>query len=204
MATVSEAPMSAETTTPATSCCGGKSIFKGILLGLVALIAILAIVVAMQPEDFKVARSMTMSAAPAAVFEQVNDFHKWEAWSPWVKLDPNAKMTYEGPSSGEGAIVRWDGNAEVGAGSMTIVESKPNELVRIRLDFIRPFEGTSDVEFAFKPVGDKTEVNWSMAGKNNFMAKAISLVIDCEKMVGDSYEQGLTSIKSIVESPPAQ
>jgi hypothetical protein len=158
----------------------------------------------MQPEDFKVARSMTMSAAPAAVFEQVNDFHKWEAWSPWVKLDPNAKMTYEGPSSGEGAIVRWDGNAEVGAGSMTIVESKPNELVRIRLDFIRPFEGTSDVEFAFKPVGDKTEVNWSMAGKNNFMAKAISLVIDCEKMVGDSYEQGLTSIKSIVESPPAQ
>ena len=107
-----------------------------ILLAFVAIIAVLCVVIAMQPDDFKVApRSATMAAPPAAVFEQVNDFHKWEAWSPWAKLDPNAKSTFEGPTSGKARRCHWDGNSEVGAGSMTIVESRPNELVRIQARF---------------------------------------------------------------------
>jgi hypothetical protein len=187
------------------TCCGGKSklksIFGKVVLVLGALVAILCLVIAAQPSDFKASRSATMAAPPAAVFAQVNDFHNWEAWSPWAKIDPNAKMTYEGPTSGEGAKVGWSGNSDVGEGSMTIVESRPNELVRIKLDFVRPMAGTSDVEFKLQPEGtDKTAVTWSMSGKNNFMAKAISLVMDCEKMVGDQYDQGLANLKRIVES----
>ncbi len=178
-----------------------KKILGYLALAFVALIAVLCIVVAAQPEDFAVSRSMTMAASQAAVFEQVNDFHHWEAWSPWVKMDPNAKGTYEGPSSGEGSIFRWDGNNDVGAGSMTILKSEPNELVQIKLDFIRPMEGTSDVEFDLEPQGDQTLVTWSMSGKNNFMGKAISLVMDCDKMMGDWFEEGLTSMKAIVEKP---
>jgi hypothetical protein len=171
-----------------------------LLLGFLLLIGILAVVVAAQPSDFRVTRSAAMSAPPETVFAQVNDFHNWEKWSPWAKLDPNAKGTYEGPSSGKGAKFHWDGNANVGAGSMEILDSQPNDRIGIKLDFIRPFEGTSDVEFLFKPVDDnQTEVTWTMAGKNNFIAKAISLVIDCDKMIGESYEDGLANIKSIVE-----
>jgi hypothetical protein len=179
------------------------SLLKRILFVFLALIAVLLVVIAIQPSDFRVSRSATMAAPPAAIFEQVNDLHKWDAWSPWAKLDPNAKNSFEGPSTGEGSILRWDGNSDVGAGSMTILESEPNERVRIKLDFIRPFEGTSDVEFMLKPEGDQTAVTWSMAGKNNFIAKAISLVMDCEKMIGDSYDQGLANIKKIVETPSA-
>jgi hypothetical protein len=170
-----------------------------ILVGLVALLAVLSVVIATRPGEFRVARSATMPAAPAAVFAQVNDFHKWEAWSPWAKLDPDAKSTFEGPTAGTGAIFRWDGNGNVGAGSMKITESRPSDLIRIQLDFIRPFAGTNDVEFTFKPQGDQTNVTWSMAGKNNFIAKAIGLVMDCEKMIGGNFEQGLAGIKSVVE-----
>jgi hypothetical protein len=80
----------------------------------------------------------------------VNDFHNWEAWSPWAKLDPAAKATFEGPSAGTGAIFKWAGNKEVGEGSMTITESRPSDLIRIKLEFLRPFEATNSAEFTFK------------------------------------------------------
>jgi len=180
-----------------------KNMFWNILLGIAAILAILIVVIATRPTDFRVSRSTKMSARPEAVFAQVNDFHNWEVWSPWAKMDPNAKSTFEGPSSGTGAIFRWDGNKDVGAGSMTILESRPNDLVRIKLDFIRPFAGTNDVKFLLEPAGNnETAVTWSMAGKNNFMAKAIGLFMDCEKMVGDQYDKGLASIKLIVEGSP--
>jgi hypothetical protein len=170
-----------------------------ILIGIAAILAVLIVVIATRPGEFRVSRSATMSAPPATIFAHVNDFHQWEAWSPWAKLDPNCKNSFEGPSAGKGAIFRWDGDKNVGAGTMKIVESRPNELIRIQLDFIRPFAGTSNVEFTFKPYGDRTDVTWSIAGKNNLIGKAIGLVFDCEKMIGGNYEQGLANIKSIVE-----
>jgi hypothetical protein len=202
MATTIAEETSSKTTLPASSVAPKKTpLFLKIVFVLAALIAVLLVVIAMQPADFRVSRSMAMAAPPAAVFEQVNDFHKWEAWSPWIKIDPNAKGTYEGPSSGAGSKFSWDGNSDVGAGSMAILDSKPNEHVHIKLDFIRPMEGTSDVNFRIKPEGDGTNVTWTMEGKNNFIGKAMSLVIDCDKMIGEYYEQGLASMKAIVEKP---
>lgn len=181
-----------------------RSTFVKILLGIAAFLAILAVVIATRPSDYSVTRSATFAAPPATVFAQVNDFHAWEAWSPWAKLDPNAKTTFEGPTSGEGAKFSWDGDNNVGAGSMTILESKPDERIRIQLDFVRPFAGTSDTLFTFKPEGDQTNVTWTMSGKNNFIAKAIGLIIDCDKIIGGNFEQGLASMKTIVESPSKQ
>jgi hypothetical protein len=174
-----------------------------ILIGVAIVVAILVIVIASRPNEFRVSRSATMLAAPASIFAQVNDFHKWEAWSPWAKMDPNAKSTFEGPTSGNGAKFHWDGDKNIGAGSMTIVESRPNELIRIKLDFIRPFAGTNDVEFTFWQAGNGTAVTWAMMGRTTFVTKAIGLFMNCEKMVGDQYEKGLANIKSIVESEPS-
>ena len=177
-----------------------KFIRIALIVILVAFVVFIGIV-SLQPSEFHVVRSATMAAPPAAVFAQVNDFHKWEGWSPWAKLDPNAKSTFEGPSAGKNAIFRWAGNDDVGEGSMTITESRPNELIRIRLDFVKPFENTADVEFTFKPESDRTTVTWSMAGKNNFIGKALCLFMNMDKMIGDKYDEGLANIKAIVEAP---
>eukprot|EP01031_Cornospumella_fuschlensis_P018087 gene18087-biopygen15261 len=112
---------------------------KKILIALVLILAALAVVIATRPDDFRVTRSATIAAPPTALFEQVNDLKKWEAWSPWAKLDPNSKMTYEGPPAGVGAVAKWNGNNDVGEGIQTITESRPGELVRMKLEFIRPF-----------------------------------------------------------------
>ncbi len=174
---------------------------KKILVVLVLLIVVLLIVVAVQSADFRVTRSATIAAPPAAVFERLNDFHKWNDWSPWAKLDPNAKNTFEGPASGVGAKFAWSGNNEVGEGSMTITESKPSELVRMKLDFVRPFEATSTTEFTLKPEGGGTAITWSMSGRNNFIGKAVGLFMNCDKMVGGQFEKGFANLKALVETP---
>ena len=112
---------------------------KKILIGIAVILVAFVVIVALQPSDFRIVRSINISAPPAAVFAQVNDFHNWEAWSPWAKLDPAAKATFEGPSAGEGAIFRWVGNEEVGEGNMTITESRPSDLIRIKLEFPEAF-----------------------------------------------------------------
>jgi uncharacterized protein YndB with AHSA1/START domain len=173
---------------------------KIILIGLVVLV-VGFVVVALQPRAFRVSRSATMAAPASAVFAQVNDFHKWEAWNPWQKLDPTAKNTYSGAPAGPGARFAWEGNNQVGAGSMTITETRPDELVRIKLEFLKPMAATNTSEFNLQPSGDQTTVTWSMVGENGFLAKAIGLFMDMDEMIGGQFEKGLADMKRIVESP---
>ena len=130
----------------------------------------------MQPSDFRIARTATISAPAPMVFAQVNDFRKWQAWSPYEKLDPAMKRTYEGAAAGTGAISTWAGNNEVGEGRTT----------------------------TFKPEGDRTAVTWSLAGKKNFTAKAVHLFMNMDRMVGGQFEEGLARMKSVVEAAAKQ
>jgi hypothetical protein len=166
----------------------------------VFIVAGLIAVVATQPEDFSVTRSATIKAPAERVFAEVNDFHKWDTWSPWAKLDPNMKTTYAGPDSGQGASYAWAGNEEVGEGKMTMTESHPSQHVKIDLEFIKPFAAQNVTEFMFKPEGDATEVTWNMHGKNGFVGKAMCLVMSMDKMVGGDFEKGLAQLKTAVES----
>jgi uncharacterized protein YndB with AHSA1/START domain len=171
-----------------------------ILIGLAALVVLLVVVVALQPSEFRITRTATVAAPPSAVFAQVNDFHKWEAWSPWAKLDPAARNTFDGAPAGPGAVFAWAGNGQVGEGRMTIIESRLDELVRIKLEFMKPFAATNTAEFTFKPDGDRTAVTWSMYGHNNFIGKAVCLVMNMDKTLGGEFDKGLAAIKSVAEA----
>lgn len=168
------------------------------------LLAGLLVVVAFQPDEFTISRSATMDASPEEVFAQVNNFHKWDDWSPWAKLDPNSTAEFSGPDSGKGAAFSWSGNSEVGEGKMTILESRPHELIRINLEFTRPFEDTSTAEFTFRPEGDRTVVTWSMMGENSFIEKGFCLLMDMDGMLGAQFNKGLASMKAIVEAETEQ
>jgi Polyketide cyclase / dehydrase and lipid transport len=172
---------------------------KRLLIGLVLLAAAFLVVVWFQPDDYRLTRQTVIAAPAAAVFAQVNDLKKWDDWSPWAKLDPNAKVTFSGPQSGLGASFAWDGNDKVGAGTMTITESKPNNRVATRTDFTRPFAGTSQADFVFSEAGGQTNVIWSMFGTQTFIGKAICLVMSMERTVGPDFERGLAQLKQVVE-----
>jgi hypothetical protein len=170
-----------------------------ILGSIAAIIVIFIIVAAMQPAEFRITRSAGMSAPASAVFAQVNDFHNWEAWSPWAKIDPAMKQTYDGAPAGVGAVYSWSGNKQVGEGRMTITESRPSDLVRINLEFFKPFKANNIAEFTFAAEGDKTAVTWSMSGRKNFMFKAVGLFMNMDKLIGNDFEKGLAQMKTVVE-----
>ena len=174
---------------------------KKLFLGLVAIIAIILVVASFQSDAMNVSRSAIIAAPPEAAFKVVNDFRQWDAWSPWSKLDPAMKKTLEGPAEGKGAIYRWSGNNEVGEGSTTLVESVPDQKVAMKLAFVRPFPGESNVQFSFAPEGDGTKVIWSMQAPQPYMGKLVGLFMDCEKMCGDSFLEGLANLKKVVEQP---
>lgn len=178
------------------------SMLPTILIVIAALVVVFLIVVAMQSDSYTVSRSGSISAPAAEVFAQVNDLRKFQDWSPWAKVDPDVKNTYEGAPSGVGAICKWTGNKKVGEGIMTIVESKPNEAIRMRLEFIKPFASTADVQFSFKEENKQTSVTWSMTGQKNFMSKAFCMFMNMDKMIGGDFERGIGNLKSLVEGAP--
>jgi hypothetical protein len=169
------------------------------VIGAVALVVLVALYASFQPDSFFVERAIIISAPPAKIFDLVNDFHDWAKWSPWEKMDPNMKKTFDGPESGEGAVYHWVGNEKVGEGTMTILESKKNDHVKIKVDFLKPYQASNTVTFTFQVGENQTLVTWGMTGKNNFMSKVMQLFTTMDKMVGNDFQNGLEGLKVLTQ-----
>lgn len=182
---------------PQTHFTGTAMLYFMIALGLIAL---LLIIISLQPTEFCITRSATIQAPAETIFPHVNNLRKWEAWSPWAKMDPKATITFDGPAEGKGAGYTWAGNNQVGCGRMTITESQPPHLIRSNLEFTAPMKAFNLTEFTFKPTDKGTVVTWTMTGKNGFMAKAFGLFVNCDKMVGGQFEKGLAQMKALTEA----
>ncbi len=176
---------------------------KYIGLGALVLVGGLLAAAAMQPAEFAITRSATVAASPAVVYDQLDDFTAWNAWSPWVELDPDQKVEMSGPESGVGASYSWNGNEKVGNGSMTITEVRPGEWVAMDLKFITPWEAQNITTFALSPEGEGTKVVWTMSGTNDFMGKLMSLFMDMDAMVGPDFERGLAKLDTVSQTAQA-
>jgi hypothetical protein len=177
---------------------------KKVLIGIAALVAILLVVVATRPDTYHVERSTKIDAPADAIFAEVSDFHAFPAWSPWAKRDPAMKTTVSTPSAGVGATYAWEGNKQVGRGKMTLTESQAPTHTKERLEFLEPFRSVADAGFNIKPEGSgAATVTWYMDGKANFMGKAMSLVMNMDKMIGKDFEEGLANLKRVAETKRA-
>jgi hypothetical protein len=172
---------------------------KKIAVAIAVLIAGVLIFAATKPDTFRVERSAAIKAPPEKIFAILNDFQKWGAWSPWEKKDLAMKRTFGATTSGKGAKYAWEGNKDVGKGSMEIAESSPSSKLTIKLDFIEPFEGHNIVEFTLEPKGDSTNVSWTMHGPMPFISKVISVFCSMDSMIGKDFEAGLANLKAAAE-----
>lgn len=172
---------------------------KKILLGCVALIALLLIFATTRPDTFRVERSIVIKADPAKVYALLNDFHAFASWSPWQKLDPAMKVTHAGAPSGKGAIYTWDGNDDVGAGRMEILQTEPNTRVLVKLDFFKPFEAHNTSEYTLAQAAGVTTVTWAMFGPNPYVSKLMGIFVSMDTMIGKDFERGLANLKAVSE-----
>ena len=170
------------------------------LIVVIILVVGLLAYAATRPDDFRIERSARIKAPPEKIFDLIHDFKRWNAWSPYEKLDPALKRTLSGEDSGRGAIYAWEGNRKAGQGRMEITESTPSSRIAIDLDFIKPFAASNVAEFTFVPDGEFTTVTWVMSGPSPFISKLIGVFVNIDKMVGKDFEVGLAQLKAIAES----
>jgi uncharacterized protein YndB with AHSA1/START domain len=175
---------------------------KKIGIAVVVLLAALLIYAATQPDTFRIQRATSIKAPPEKIFAVLNDFLRWEAWSPWEKKDPAMKRTFSAVTGGKGAVYAWEGNRDVGQGRMEIAESVAPSKVAIKLDFVKPFETHNIVEFTLEPKADSTNVTWTMQGPMPYISKLITVFVNMDSMVGKDFEAGLANLKAVAENQP--
>ena len=168
-------------------------------LGVIALVAVLLVVIATRPADFRIERSATIAAPPEVVFAQIGDLHRWERWNPFEKGDASMRKTFEGSPAGVGSAYHYVSD-NAGEGRMTLTDLQPHQRIGVRAEFIKPFAATNQVEFTLKPVPQGVTVTWAMSGRNPFLGKAISLFVNMDRMVGGQFEQGLADLKRLSEA----
>jgi uncharacterized protein YndB with AHSA1/START domain len=170
-----------------------------ILAGLAALLAGFLAYAATKPDSFEITRSIDIAAPPAKIFPLINDLRAFNTWNPFLAKDPAVKLTYSGPQTGQGAGHGWDGNGDVGSGSLEIVEAAAPTRVAMRLDMVSPMEAHNAVQFTLVPAGGGTKVTWQMRGPQPFLGKVMDAIFDVDAMVGGDFETGLASLKVLAE-----
>jgi hypothetical protein len=175
-------------------------LFIALALLLVAL-AIVILVASSKPDTFQVARSVAIQATPQAIGPWIANFHRWTDWSPWDHLDPDLERTYDGAPEGVGARYGWKGRKS-GEGRMELREFEPGRRVGIRIEFLKPFRASNDVEFLLEAQGASTFVTWTMRGANTFFpGKLMDVFLDKDKFLGKDFQKGLEALRSRVENP---
>lgn len=170
-----------------------------IVIVLVIFVAVALIVAAMKPDTFRIERSINIKAPPEKIFPLIANFQHMRTWSAWEKIDPAMKREFSGQESGKGAKYAWDGNKDIGQGSMEILEAIPSSKILIRIDFYKPFEAHNTVEFNLVANGETTTVSHAMYGPSPYISKIMCLFFNMEKMVGPKFEEGLASLKVLAE-----
>ena len=177
-----------------------NSILKS-LLGLLILVIVGVIGLAsVQPNNYRVVRSIEINASSDTVFQKIADLKDWIKWSPWIKRDPEMKITFSDVTTGVGAFSAWESKTE-GSGKQTISENNPGKSLKIDLEFYAPFEGTAKTDFMIETVSDGVaKLTWSMDGVNKgIVEKFFYAVMDFDSMIGKDYEAGLSDIKGLAE-----
>jgi hypothetical protein len=173
---------------------------------LLVIVVVLAVCVAgvvtyaaiTQPDSFRVQRAMTIDAPPEKLIGILSDLRRGAEWSPYEKKDLAMKKTFSGPASGPGAKLDWDGNGDVGAGSLTVAEVTPSK-VTLNLAMTRPMNANNVVEYGFAPQGKATTMTWAMHGPMPLISKVICVFMDFDKMIGADMERGLKDLKALAE-----
>lgn len=168
---------------------------------IISFVLIFVLLVLIAPKKYQVYRSIEINKPLPEVFQYLKHIKNQDYWSPWKKRDPNMKQEYIGNDGEVGFVAKWNGNKEVGLGEQEIMNIVENDRVEARLRFFKPWKSESDAVTSVEKITDKiTKVTWGFSGKNKVPANIFMLLYNVDKHVGKDFEEGLTSLKEILES----
>lgn len=147
--------------------------------------------------DFRLSRSIHVAAAPEQVHPHLDDFRRWQEWSPWEDLDPRMRHTYSGAATGVGSTHSWKGNSKVGEGSMTMMSSTSAAVV-CDLRFLKPIRARNVSRFDLVPTAGGTDVTWTMTGRQNPLMRLLGRLL-FDRAIAKDFDRGLANLKAVAE-----
>ncbi|QOW08949.1 hypothetical protein Q73A0000_00595 [Kaistella flava (ex Peng et al. 2021)] len=170
---------------------------KKFLKILLAIVAILIIVMLLMGKAYHFEKSIIINAPVEKVYTQINSTKAINQWNPWMKLDPNLKVTYSGNPGQIGDKYCWEGNDEVGSGCQEITALVPNQKQSTKIIFFKPFESDATSNIILTPEGNSTKVTWDMDCELDYPMNLMKLFMDGK--MDKSYGDGLNALKAISE-----
>ena len=171
---------------------------KKILLGLLLVLLAFVAYVASRPGKFRYERSGLIQAEPARIYPYLSELSRGSEWSPYERLDPAMKKSIRGAEGSVGAALDFESDS-AGAGNLEVLRLVPNEAVDLRLTMLKPIHGENLIEYRLAPEAGGTRFTLIMSGEGGFVSKLMSVLIDCDKMIGGQFEEGIANLKQVVE-----
>jgi hypothetical protein len=168
-------------------------------VSLLALLGLFLLGGVLLPKDYRVARATVMQCTPEEAFTRVADLRTWKSWSPWQRMDPEAKTTYQGAAGELGASMAWNGE-QVGVGTLTFKVLEPHTRIQTELRFIEPFASTSNGEWLFEATLEGTRVTWANYGELGYPLERYMGYFMFDNMLGSDFEAGLAELKKQCEA----
>jgi len=172
---------------------------KKLLIGLIAIIAIVVSIGARQGKNFSVERHIDIRAAPDKIYPLLADLHQWRQWSPWENIDPNLQRVYAGAASGKGAVYDWRGAHRAGVARVAITDAAAPGKIDLTMAFAKPLASTSHGGFTLTPQAGGTRVTWRLQGPLGMRTRLITAFIGMDLLLGSELEKGLAGLKTAAE-----
>ncbi len=165
-----------------------------IVLGLITIFSIAGLIA---PHKVVVEESVMVNASAENAFAQINLWSNFKQWSPWNELDPNMKISYKGEDGTVGSVYKWEGNDEVGTGTMTKTLVQPNSRIEYDLHFMKPWESKNKGYMTIEPVGNAQKVTWGFVADAPFPQNVMMFFM--KGYIADDFKKGLNKLKAISE-----
>lgn len=174
---------------------------KKILVGSLATLAFVGLglvaIFMMQPTEVVTERSVVVDATAQEVFSYVDDLRAWPQWSPLAGSD--REVSFGEVDRGEGAVLEWEGDEEVGEGRITLVDSRPDESLTIEMELRQAVHSWHTARVDFETVDDGTRVTWSLHTEVSAPTKLFMADDSIEDMIGADFDESLTRLAAVVE-----
>ena len=169
---------------------------KIFLIVVLALAGLFLVVAFFLPQKRTMQSEIQIEAPAEVVFDLVNSFQNWPAWSPFHANDTSMVVTYQGPVSGTGAQNTWTG--KMGTGSQLITQSADNDSIIIDLMFME--DGTPWKEtWMFDAQGSSTNVTWKVETNELSYPLGRYFGIMLPSLMNSVFTQGLENLKEVSE-----
>ncbi len=175
---------------------------KYLLFIVLGLLAIYLVLCAMGDKKIATTQSTIINASAESVFEELADFDRQQAWSPWVKMDTAMTIANTGTPGTVGYTSNWK-SKKMGDGNQKMVEVRTNEYIKTEVRFVDWGDEPGIAELKLAPEGEGTKVTWTMDGSEPpFIFRGMTTLMGGTKMMEEQYNLGLASLKALVEAKP--